>query len=84
MKEQAVPSSRVKIKAGHNFITCEVEPFYSIVGGASLVFDKGVVGPAHIFRQTHSAIDPVCDRIMFDALVRAQLDGVELRDAGGL
>lgn len=79
-----VPASRVKVKTEHNFITGEEEPFYSILGGASLVFKKDVVAGAHIFRQPHSGIDPICDRVMFDALTRANLTGVELQDASAL
>jgi hypothetical protein len=78
------PSSRVKIKTDHNFITGEDEPFYSIVGGASLVFDKARVGNSHIFRQARSPIDPICDRVMYDALIGARLDGIQLRDASAL
>ena len=77
-------SSQVKIKTDHNFITGEDEPFYSIVGGASLVFKKELVGNAHVFRQPRSSIAPICDHVLFDALVRAQLDGIELRDASAL
>lgn len=79
-----VPASRVKVKTEHNFITGEEEPFYSILGGASLVFKKEVVADAHIFRQPHSGMDPICDRVMFDALAHANLTGVELRDASAL
>lgn len=79
-----VPASRVKVKVDRNFITGEDERFYSIAGGASLVFKKDVVGTAHIFRQPHSALDPVCDRVMHDALIRANLSGVELQDASAL
>jgi hypothetical protein len=73
-------ASRVRIKTDHNFITGEDEPFYSIVDGASLVFKGDIVGNAHVFRQPRCALDAICDRVMFDALAEAQLDGIELRD----
>jgi hypothetical protein len=79
-----VPASRVKVKTDYNFITGEDEPFYSVLGGASLVFNKAVVGAAHIFRQPHSGLDPICDRVMFDALTQAHLSGVDLKDASAL
>lgn len=78
------PASRVKVKVEHDFITDQDVPFYSIAGGASLVFKQQVVGGAHIFRQPNSGFDPICDRVMFDALNRAALDGVRLRDASAL
>lgn len=78
------PASRVKVKLEHDFITDQDVQFYSIAGGASLVFKKGVVGGAHVFRQPNSGFAPICDRTMFDALSRAMLDGVRLRDASAL
>lgn len=77
-------ASRVKTKHNRNFITGEDEIFYSVLGGASLVFREASVGEAHVFRQTQMAIDPVCDRVMYEALCAANLDGVELRDAAEL
>ncbi|MGH8037709.1 MAG: imm11 family protein [Stenotrophomonas sp.] len=79
-----VPASRVKVKVDHNFITGQDEPFYSILGGASLVFNKERVRGAHIFRQPNSGLDPICDRVMFDALAQAHLTGVDLKDAYAL
>lgn len=78
------PASRVKVTLEHDFITDQDVQFYSIAGGASLVFKKGVVGGAHVFRQPNSGFAPICDRTMFDALSRATLDGVRLRDASAL
>lgn len=77
-------ASRVKTKYDRNFLTGEEETFYSVLGGASLVFRPSRVGSAHIFKQTQMAIDPVCDRVMYEALCAANLDGVELRDAADL
>ena len=79
-----VPASRVKIKVEHDFTTGQDVQFYSIAGGASLVFKKARVGGAHIFVQPNSGFYPVCDRVMFEALSRATLDGVRLRDASAL
>lgn len=79
-----VPASQVKVKTDYNFITGEDEPFYSVLGGACLVFNKAVVGAAHIFRQPRSGLDPICDRVMFDALTQAHLAGIELKDAYAL
>ncbi|WP_313622026.1 imm11 family protein [Achromobacter sp.] len=79
-----VGASRVKTKYDRNFITGEDETFYSVLGGASLVFREASVGGAHVFRQTQMSIDPVCDRVLYDALCAANLDGVELRDAAEL
>ncbi|AJC44789.1 imm11 family protein [Xanthomonas sacchari] len=77
-------ASRVKVKVEHDFITDQDVQFYSIAGGASLVFKKEVVGGAHIFRQPNSGFDPICDRVMFDALNHATLDGIRLQDASAL
>ncbi|MET7140096.1 DUF1629 domain-containing protein [Xanthomonas sp. PPL139] len=79
-----VPASRVKVKMEYDFITDQEVEFYSIAGGASLVFKKEVVGGAHIFRQPNSGFDPICDRVMFDALNHATLDGIRLQDASAL
>ncbi|UDG73549.1 DUF1629 domain-containing protein [Achromobacter sp. 77] len=79
-----VGASRVKKKYDRNFLTGEDELYYSVVGGANLVFRDERVGNAHIFRQTLMSIDPVVDRVMYDALNAADLDGVRLRDAADL
>ncbi|WP_336618968.1 DUF1629 domain-containing protein [Stenotrophomonas sp. PS02289] len=78
------PASRVKITTDHDYITGEDVPFYSAVGGASLVFRKEALDGAHVFRQSGSGFFPICDRVMFDALERASLDGVRLRDVSAL
>lgn len=74
-------ASRVKIKYERDHQTGEDLKFFSIRGGASLVFEPGIVGDAHIFRQERLGAGPVCDRTMFDALNDAHLSGVELSDA---
>ena len=79
-----VPASRVKVKTDRNFITGEEEPFYSILGGASLIFKKDVVAGAHIFRQPQSGIGPICDKVMLDALARANLTGIQLSECSHL
>ncbi|WP_338322255.1 imm11 family protein, partial [Xanthomonas euvesicatoria] len=35
----------------------------------------------HVFRQPRLAIDAICDRVLADALMAANLDGVRIRDA---
>ncbi|WP_051593726.1 imm11 family protein [Achromobacter sp. DH1f] len=77
-------SSRVRIKLDHNDQTGEEEKLYSLVGGASLVFRRDVVGDAHIFRQDRMGAPPICDRAMFDALRAANFSGVRLRDVADL
>jgi len=79
-----VDASRVKKKYDRNFFTGEDELYYSVLGGANLVFREERIGSSHIFHQTQMSIDPVCDRVMYDALCAADLDGVELRDAADL
>ena len=79
-----VPASQVKIKTDHDYISGKDVPFYSAVGGASLVFRKDVLNGVHIFRQASSGFFPICDRVMFDALASTSLDGVRLRDVSAL
>ncbi|MNY56211.1 hypothetical protein D3C86_1922670 [compost metagenome] len=74
----------MKLKVEHDFITDQELQLYSIAGGASLVFKKEAVGGAHIFRQPNSGFGPICDRVMFDALGHATLDGVRMRDVSAL
>ena len=77
--------SKVKIKFEHNYMTGEDEKFYSIVGGASLVFNRDMVGrDTHVFRQEMMGAPPICDRVMFDALSDHCFSGVRLRDATDL
>lgn len=73
-------ASRVKIEIEHDYHTGEDLKFYSVAGGASLVFNGEVVGNAHIFRQPRLGSEAICDRILFDALKNQDLDGVMLRD----
>ncbi|UUF00374.1 DUF1629 domain-containing protein [Xanthomonas hortorum pv. pelargonii] len=77
-------ASRVKIKYERDHQTEEDLKFYSVSGGASLVFKEEVVGDAHIFRQFRLGTDAICDRVLADALNAANLDGVEIRDAADL
>lgn len=77
-------ASRMKIKYERDHQTGEDLKFYSVAGGASLAFKPALVGNAHIFRQPRLGTEPICDRIMFDALNAANLSGVRLRDAAEL
>ncbi len=77
-------ASRVQIEVEHDYQTGEDLNFYSVSGGASLVFRREVVGNAHIFRQPRLGTEAICDRVLFDALNAAQLDGLLLRDAADL
>lgn len=77
-------SSRVRIKLDHNYQTGEDEKLYSLVGGASLVFNQDVVGDAHIFRQDRMGAPPICDRAMYDALSAANFSGIRLRDVADI
>ncbi|GFM81390.1 hypothetical protein PSCICN_20820 [Pseudomonas cichorii] len=74
-------ASRVKIEYERDHQTGEDLKFYSVSGGASLIFKAEIVGRAHIFRQPRLGVDAICDRVLADALKRAKLDGVCLRDA---
>ncbi|MFJ1298539.1 imm11 family protein [Pseudomonadota bacterium AL_CKDN230030165-1A_HGKHYDSX7] len=74
-------ASRMKIKYERDFITGEDVKLYSVLGGASLVFRPEAVGNAHIFTQPQLGVESICDRVMYEALVAANLDGVDLRDA---
>ncbi|MGN6151766.1 MAG: imm11 family protein [Lysobacteraceae bacterium] len=77
-------ASRVKVRYEHDHETGEDLKFYSVAGGASLAFDESVVSGAHVFRQVRIGLEPVCDRVLFDALSAAGLNGVRLRDAADL
>lgn len=74
-------ASRVKIEYETDHQTGERLKFYSVSGGASLVFKTEFVGHAHIFRQAGLGVDAICDRVLADALAAAHLDGVETCDA---
>ncbi len=76
--------SRVKIRLEHDHQTGQDVKLYSVVGGARLIFKADAVANAHIFRQARLGASPICDRVMSDALVVAQLDGVRLRDVTAL
>ncbi|WP_134954700.1 imm11 family protein, partial [Xanthomonas citri] len=42
---------------------------YSLVGGASLVFRRDMLGPAHVFRTPYNGALVICDRLFRDALI---------------
>ena len=68
-------ASRLKINVGYFFNG----KYYSLAGGASLVFKQEIIGPAHVFRTPFS--DTVfCDRALYDAVTAANLTGVEFLD----
>ncbi len=69
-------ASRVKIEIGE-FVNGK---YYDRSGGASLVFRKDVVGPAHVFL-TPFALEVFCDRALHDAVLAAGLTGVAFHDA---
>ncbi|CAD0303449.1 hypothetical protein CFBP7900_02140 [Xanthomonas hortorum pv. carotae] len=77
-------ASSVKVRFETDHKTGEQLKFYSVVGGASLVFNENVVGDAHVFRQPRLGTDAICDRVLADALNAADLDGVDIRDAADL
>lgn len=77
-------ASRVRIKYERDHDAGEDLRFYSVSGGASLIFKPAVVGNAHVFRQPRLGTQPICDRAMFEALNAANLNGVSLRDTAGL
>ncbi|MEQ1512808.1 MAG: DUF1629 domain-containing protein [Lysobacteraceae bacterium] len=69
-------ASRLKIKVG-DYVNGK---FYSLSGGANLVFREEVVGSAHIFLTPFT--DTVfCDRALRDAVKVADVKGVALHDA---
>lgn len=74
-------ASRVKIEYERDHQTGKDLKFYSVSGGASLIFKAEVVGHAHIFRQPRLGLDAICDRVLAEALKEAKLNGVCLRDA---
>ncbi|MBB4131079.1 hypothetical protein GGR62_001857 [Xanthomonas campestris] len=73
--------SQVKIEFERDHQTGEDLKFYSVSGGASLIFKQEVVGSAHVFRQPRLGINAICDRVLAEALNTANLDGIELTDA---
>ncbi|CAD0303438.1 hypothetical protein CFBP7900_02130 [Xanthomonas hortorum pv. carotae] len=77
-------ASRVKIEYERDHQTGEDLKFYSVSGGASLIFNEDMVGNAHIFRQPRLGIDAICDHVLAHALIAANLDGIRLRDAADL
>lgn len=69
-------ASRLRIKVG-DYVNGKL---YKIAGGANLVFRKDVVGAAHIFRTPFTDV-VFCDRVLFDAVNKADVEGVDLTDA---
>ena len=69
-------ASRLKIKVG-DYVNGK---YYSLSGGANLVFKEDVVGSAHVFR-TPFADTVFCDRALHDAVTAADVKGVEFLDA---
>lgn len=69
-------ASRLKIEVGE-FVNGK---YYDRSGGASLVFRKDVIGPAHVFL-TPFALTVFCDRVLRDAVVAADVKGVRFTDA---
>jgi Protein of unknown function (DUF1629) len=69
-------ASRLKIKIGE-YVNGK---YYSLAGGASLVFKGDAVGSAHIFR-TPFALTVFCDRVLHDAVIAADVKGVKFEDA---
>lgn len=76
--------SQVKIEYERDHQSGEDLKFYSVAGGASLVFRKNVVGNAHVFRQPRLGLDAICDDVLANALRAANLEGVRLRDVSEL
>lgn len=69
-------ASRLKIEIG-DFVNGK---YYDRSGRASLMFRADVVGSAHVF-MTPFALDVFCDRMLYDAVVAANLSGVRFIDA---
>ncbi len=74
-------ASQVKIEYERDHQSGKDLKFYSVAGGASLVFRQDIVGDAHVFRQPRIGLDAICDNVLADALRAANLEGVRLRDA---
>jgi hypothetical protein len=68
-------ASRLKIKVG-DYVNGK---YYSLAGGASMVFKQDLVGSAHVFR-TPFADTVFCDRDLYDAVSAAGLTGVAFLD----
>jgi Protein of unknown function (DUF1629) len=68
-------ASRLKIKVG-DYVNGK---YYSLAGGASLVFKQDIIGSAHVFR-TPFADTVFCDRALYDAVTAANVAGVEFLD----
>lgn len=77
-------ASDVKIRYETDHRTGEQLKFYSVAGGARLVFRDDVVGGAHIFRQPRLGTDAICDHVLASGLRALALEGVRIRDAARL
>ena len=69
-------ASKLKIKIGE-YVNGK---YYSLAGRSSLVFKDEVVGSAHVFR-TPFTKTVFCDRVLHDAVIAADVKGVEFEDA---
>lgn len=72
-------ASRVKIKRGEDYVNGK---YYSLAGGAELVFREDVVGAAHVFTMPFSG-EVFCDRALRDAVRAAKLAGAWFIDVAG-
>jgi hypothetical protein len=54
---------------------------YSFSGGVSVVFREDVVGHAHILRLAFLQPEVVCDQVLKDACMAADLKGIVFKDA---
>jgi Protein of unknown function (DUF1629) len=68
-------ASRLKIRIG-DYVNGK---YYDRSGGASLVFKENVIGSAHVFL-TPFALEVFCDRALRDAVIAADVKGVEFKD----
>lgn len=68
-------ASHLKIEIG-DFVNGK---YYDRSGGASLAFKQDVIGSSHVFR-TPFAPTVFCDRVLHDAVVAANVSGVQFID----
>ena len=55
--------------------------YYSMAGGAELVFREDAVGDVHIFRMEYNRMTRICDQVLKDACKAGGLKGVKFREA---
>jgi len=58
--------------------------YYSLAGGAELVFREDAIGDAHVFRLAYQEPTVICDQVLKDACKSAGLKGVKFKDASKL